>query len=263
MGFATLIEMWVHVCVPAWGQWAAYLAFALWVLDCVVAVAVTISLGILLMSASYQRSLDSITAAQLLPIAARIVAAGAGSEVAPVIPEPQLALGLIITSYVLWAMATPMAFTVLVIYYQRLALYKMPPQEVIVGAFLPLGPLGFGGFTILNLGKRAAEVFPQTATLDPLAGRIMYVLGFFIALIMWGWGLLWFSFAIAALWKIAEDRGVPFNMGWWGVHIPAWRLCLWYDTYCPEAAIAVLSRSWYDLRCCGCGIVGGECCGYC
>jgi hypothetical protein len=91
----------------------------------------------------------------------------------------------------------------------------------------------------------------------------MYVLGFFIALIMWGWGLLWFSFAIAALWKIAEDRGVPFNMGWWGVHIPAWRLCLWYDTYCPEAAIAVLSRSWYDLRCCGCGVVGGECCGYC
>jgi tellurite resistance protein TehA-like permease len=220
MGFATLIEMWVHVCVPAWGQWAAYLAFALWVLDCVVAVAVTISLGILLMSASYQRSLDSITAAQLLPIAARIVAAGAGSEVAPVIPEPQLALGLIITSYVLWAMATPMAFTVLVIYYQRLALYKMPPREVIVGAFLPLGPLGFGGFTILNLGKRAAEVFPQTATLDPLAGRIMYVLGFFIALIMWGWGLLWFSFAIAALWKIAEDRGVPFNMGWWGFTFP-------------------------------------------
>ena len=82
MGFATLIEMWVHVCVPAWGEWAAYVAFAMWVADCIVAVTVTVSLGILLMSASYQRSLDSITAAQLLPIAATIVAAGAGSEVA-------------------------------------------------------------------------------------------------------------------------------------------------------------------------------------
>jgi tellurite resistance protein TehA-like permease len=107
MGFATLIEMWVHVCVPAWGEWAAYLVLALWIVDCVVAVAVTVSLGILLMSESYQRSLDSITAAQLLPIAATIVAAGAGSEVASVMPDPQLALGVIIASYVLWGMATP------------------------------------------------------------------------------------------------------------------------------------------------------------
>lgn len=61
------------------------------------------------MSASHQRSLDSITAAQLLPIAATIVAAGTGSEVANVIPEPQLALGVIIASYVLWGMATPYA----------------------------------------------------------------------------------------------------------------------------------------------------------
>jgi tellurite resistance protein TehA-like permease len=96
----------------------------------------------------------------------------------------------------------------------------MPPREVIVSAFLPLGPLGFGGFTILNLGKRAAEVFPKTVTLDPLAGRIAYILGFFAALIMWGWGLLWFSFAVAALWKTAKEQGVPFNMGWWGFTFP-------------------------------------------
>jgi C4-dicarboxylate transporter/malic acid transport protein len=221
MGFATLIEMWVHVCVPAWGQgWAAYLVLALWIVDCVVAVAVTVSLGILLMSESYQRSLDSITTAQLLPITATIITAGAGSEVASVMPNPQLALGVIIASYVLWGMATPMAFTVLVIYYQRLALHKMPPREVIVSAFLPLGPLGFGGFTILNLGKRAAVIFPQTGTLDPLAGRIAYIIGFFVALIMWGWGLLWFSFALAALVKTAMNGGIPMNMGWWGFTFP-------------------------------------------
>lgn len=40
--------MWVFVCVPAWGEWAAYFAFALWVLDAIVAVSVTLTLGILL-----------------------------------------------------------------------------------------------------------------------------------------------------------------------------------------------------------------------
>lgn len=220
MGFATLINMWVQVCVSAWGVWAAYFAFAIWVLDCIVAVVVTVSLGVLLMSSSYQRSLDSITAAQLLPIAATIVAAGVGSEIASVMPEPQLALGVILTSYALWGMATPMAFVVLTIYFHRLALYKMPSREVIVSVFLPLGPLGFGGFGILNLGKQAAKIFPLTETLDPMAGQIAYVLGFFVAFIMWGWGLLWLSFAVAALWKTAKEQGVPFNMGWWGFTFP-------------------------------------------
>ena len=217
MGFATIVEMWIFVCVPAWGQWAAYVAWALWMLDSVVAVSVTVSLGVLLMSASHQRSLDSITAAQLLPIAATIVAAGTGSEVSAILPNPQYALGTIIASYVMWGMATPMALSVLVMYYQRLALHKMPPREIIVSAFLPLGPLGFGGYTILYLGKMAAVVFPQTHTIDPLAGRIAYVLGFFIALVMWGWGLLWAAFALASIYKA---RPFPFNMGWWGFTFP-------------------------------------------
>ncbi|KAK4555498.1 Plasma membrane sulfite pump involved in sulfite metabolism [Recurvomyces mirabilis] len=217
MGFATIVEMWIFVCVPAWGEWAVYVAWGLWMLDSIVAVSVTVTLGILLMSASHQRSLDTITAAQLLPIAATIVAAGTGSEVAEVLPNPQHALGTIIASYIMWGMATPMAISVLVIYYQRLALHKMPPREIIVSAFLPLGPLGFGGYTILYLGKQAADIFPRTGSVDPMAGSIAYVLGFFIALIMWGWGLLWFALALAAIYK---SRPFPFNMGWWGFTFP-------------------------------------------
>ena len=217
MGFATIVEMWIFVCVPAWGKWAAYVAWALWMIDAIVAVSVTVSLGVMLMSASHQRSLDSITAAQLLPIAATIVAAGTGSEVARVLPNPQYALDTIIVSYVMWGMAVPMAFSVLVIYYQRLALHKMPPREVIVSAFLPLGPLGFGGYTILYLGRVSKTIFPMTSTIDPMAGRLAYVAGFFIALVMWGWGLVWFAFALASIYMA---RPFPFNMGWWGFTFP-------------------------------------------
>jgi len=169
------------------------------------------------MSANHQRALDTITAAQLLPIAATIVAAGTGSRVAGVLPNDDYALGTIITCYVMWGMSLPMAFSVMIIYYQRLALHKMPPREIIVSAFLPLGPLGFGGFTILNLGKMAALIFPRTDTLDPLAGRIAYVLGFFVALLMWGWGLVWMALALASIYK---SRPFPFNMGWWGFTFP-------------------------------------------
>lgn len=48
MGFATLIESFVLVCVPIWGEWAAYFAWGCWILDSIVAVSVTVTLGILL-----------------------------------------------------------------------------------------------------------------------------------------------------------------------------------------------------------------------
>lgn len=169
------------------------------------------------MSASHQRSLDTITAAQLLPIAATIVAAGTGSETAAILPHPQYALGTLLASYVMWGMGMPLAISVLVMYYQRLALHKMPPREVIISAFLPLGPLGFGGYTILYLGKVAKDVFPKTDTLDPMAGHIAYVLGFFVALVMWGYGLIWFALALASIHK---SRRFPFNLGWWGFVFP-------------------------------------------
>lgn len=52
MGFATIVELWIFVCVPAWGPWAAYVGWAMWMLDSVVAISVTVGLGILLQVAS-------------------------------------------------------------------------------------------------------------------------------------------------------------------------------------------------------------------
>ena len=99
------------------------------------------------MSQEHQSSLDKITAAQLLPIAATIVAAGTGSAVAQILPNLDHARDTIMISYAMWDMSVPLAMSVLVMYYQRLAVHKLPPREVIVSCFLPLGPLGMGGYT--------------------------------------------------------------------------------------------------------------------
>ena len=163
------------------------------------------------------KSLERFTASQLLPIAATVVAAGTGAEVAETLRDPHNALGTLIACYILWGMGTPLAMTVIVMYYQRLAVHKLPPREVIVSCFLPLSSLGFGGYTIMYLGKVARHVLPATDTLDPLAGPVMYVLGCFLALIMWGFGLIWFVIAIVSIYSA---RPFPFNMGWWGFTFP-------------------------------------------
>jgi len=220
MGFATIVQGWVKLCVPYWGEWSVTVGWAAWIIDAVVSVAVTISLSIILMTTPNPQALHRITAAQLLPIAATVVASGAGTAVVPYLP-PDRALGTIIACYVMWGMSTPLALAVLVMYYQRLALHKLPPREVVVSSFLPLGPMGMGGFAIMRLGTVSRIVFPQTEFFQSqgitIAGDVFYVLGAFTSLIMWAFGLTWLCFALASIYL---SRPFPFNMGWWGFTFP-------------------------------------------
>jgi tellurite resistance protein TehA-like permease len=44
-----------------------------------------------------------------------------------------------------------------------------------------------------------------------------YVLGVFISLVMWSFGLIWLVFALAT---VVYSSPFPFNMGWWGFTFP-------------------------------------------
>jgi tellurite resistance protein TehA-like permease len=215
MGFATIVNMTVFVCVPAWGPWAATLAWTLWWIDVVISVATCMFLPFIIMH-KHDTRLEHMTAAWLLPIVSTIVAAASGGIVAQVLSNPQHALWTLITSYILWGTGVPLAMVVLVMYFHRLTVHKLPPREVIVSVFLPLGPLGQGGFAIMQLGKVAMDIFPKTNSLVLGSGETLYTVGFGVALVMWGYGLVWLFFALAT---ISRTR-FPFNMGWWGFTFP-------------------------------------------
>ncbi|KAF2138781.1 uncharacterized protein K452DRAFT_233711 [Aplosporella prunicola CBS 121167] len=217
MGLTTIINMFIFVCIQeaGWGPWANKLAWVLWWIDVVMAIACACGLPFL-MTYVHPTSLSTMTAAWLLPAATPIVTSANGATVASILSNPQHALWTIIVSYVLWGIGLPMALLTLVIYFHRLAMHKLPPREVIVSVFLPLGPLGQGGFSIMNLGKMALEVFPKTGTLHPMAGEILYVSAFFTAIVLWGFGIVWAFFAVASI----SRSKFPFNMGWWGFTFP-------------------------------------------
>jgi Voltage-dependent anion channel len=68
------------------------------------------------------------------------------------------------------------------------------------------------------LGKLSTTLFPQL-TSSPLkdTGPALYVVGLFVGIIEWSFGLVWFFFAIAAIHRSGK---LPFNMGWWGFTFP-------------------------------------------
>lgn len=166
-----------------------------------------------------QNKIGTITGSWLLPIVSTIVAAASGGIVAGVIPHENEKLITLIVSYVLWATGVPLAMCVITLYLLRLTTDSLPPKAVIVSSFLPLGPLGQGGFGIMQMGKIAREVFPKQHSLPAVqnAGDILYVMGFLIGIIMWGFGLVWLTFAAAT---IFHSKRFPFNMGWWGFTFP-------------------------------------------
>lgn len=215
MGLATIVNMVVFVCVPAWGAWATTLAWTLWWIDVVFSVATCFYLPFMIMH-KHDSALPTMTAVWLLPIVSTIVASASGGIVAQVLPNPQHALWAVITSYILWGTGFPLAMVVLVMYFHRLTIHHLPAREVIVSVFLPLGPLGQGSFAIMQLGKVARDVFPLTETLDPSAGTTFYNVGHAFALIIWGYGLIWLFFALASITR----SKFPFNMGWWGFTFP-------------------------------------------
>lgn len=170
----------------------------------------------------HKPALSSMTAAWLLPVVAPIVAAASGGIVADVLSQPNHALWTLIVSYILWGTGVPLAMAILVIYFLRLTVHNLPPREVIVSVFLPLGPLGQGGFGIMQFGKVSMRIFPLTNTLPVVraAGgkpeHMLYVLGWAMALIMWGFAMVWLFFALASI----SRSKFPFNMGWWGFTFP-------------------------------------------
>jgi Voltage-dependent anion channel len=152
----------------------------------------------------------------LLPIVASEVAAASGGLVAPHLAAPEAFLVLIL-SYVLWACSVPLAMSVLVLLFLRLALHKLPERDMGVSAWLALGPIGTGALGLVVLGGAAAPIFAANGLAS--VGEVAFGLGAIGGLMLWGYGVWWLSLAILKTVRYLRG-GLPFNLGWWGFTFP-------------------------------------------
>lgn len=230
-----IINMMIFAC-SHWGSGLIYLAWSFWWLDAIISMATCISMPFIVMH-RHRPGLDKTTATLLLPIVPAVVAAATGGIVADALPSSGHAYATLVVSYALWGIGQALSGCVLALYFHRLTIHSLPPRDVIVSVFLPIGPLGQGGFGIQQLGKVALKVVPQTAMfrvsgVDAARGaEFLYFLGVFFGIVMWGFALAWVCFALISL---RTTRSFPFNMGWWGFTFPlgVWATCanaLWQN----------------------------------
>lgn len=216
------------ICCKGWGRGFIYLTWSFWWVDVVLSMAVCIGISFIMM-AHHKPDFQTLTAALLLPIVPNIVVAGTGSLVAEILPNDYHSWTTIVTSYVLWGIGQFFTACVVAIYFMRLSIYHLSPGDVIVSTFIPIAPLGQGGFGIQKLGRMALHRLPKTKAFVALgvgntrSGEVLYVIGVFLAILMWGFGLIWLAFAIIS---VVRTKNIPYNLGWWGSIFPLGVLAL-------------------------------------
>lgn len=216
MGLATIINGFLVFGLPRWGDGVIQVAEILWWLD----VAMSLACGVLIpymMFTRQEHSIDQMTAVWLLPVVAAEVAAASGGLLAPHLAEAHSQLVVLVTSYVLWAFSLPVAFSILTILLLRMALHKLPHENMAASSWLALGPIGTGALGMLLLGADAPAIFAANGL--PGIGEIAAGLGLVAGITLWGFGLWWMLIAVLITVRYLR-AGIPFNLGWWGFTFP-------------------------------------------
>ncbi|TBN38536.1 TDT family transporter [Pseudomonas sp. BGI-2] len=216
MGLATIINGFLVFGLPRWGDGVIHVAEVLWWLD----VAMSVACGVLIpymMFTRQEHSIDQMTAVWLLPVVAAEVAAASGGLLAPHLADAHSQLVMLTTSYVLWAFSLPVAFSILTILLLRMALHKLPHENMAASSWLALGPIGTGALGMLLLGADAPAIFAANGL--PGMGEIAAGLGLVAGITLWGFGFWWMLMAVLITVRYLRD-GIPFNLGWWGFTFP-------------------------------------------
>lgn len=219
MALATVLNGCLVFGVPWLGETSVHIAQVLWWIDVALALAV-VWLVPYYMFTAHRHELANMTAVWLLPFVACEVAAASGGLLMPHLATAP-ALIVLSVSYFLWGISLPLALTILVIYFQRLVIHKLPGKELAATMWLPLGPTGTGALSLLTLsqGAKAAllhtDLTPAWQSLLLMAAN-MNIVGAWIFIGLASW---WAGTALILTIHYVRS-GIPFNLSFWSYTFP-------------------------------------------
>ncbi|WP_296082309.1 TDT family transporter [uncultured Agrobacterium sp.] len=238
MGLATIINGFLIYGIPHIGDTAVAIATTLWWIDVTLSLACGLAIPFMMFTRQ-SHSIDQMTAVWLLPIVASEVAAVSGGLLLPHIADAQTQLTVLMTSLVLWACSVPLAMSVLVILFLRMAVHKLPHVNMAASSWLALGPIGTGALGLLVMSQAGPAVLSANglASVAPAFGGASF-LG---AILLWGYGIWWLATAVLITLRYLRE-GLPFNIGWWGYTFPLGVFAvatLRLSTMVPMSSIAI------------------------
>lgn len=167
-----------------------------------------------------------MTSVWLLPVVTLIVASASGGVIAPaLLPYSQYHALLTLTlSTVMVAIGVSLALMILTMYLLRLIVHGVPRGAGVLSVFIPLGPMGQGGYSILLLGQGFRSVLPLKSNSEVLSqastGEMINVICVCVAFVLWALGTMWFLYAVLAVQEVLRQGRFPFKLPFWGLIFP-------------------------------------------
>ncbi|KAH9931134.1 voltage-dependent anion channel [Epithele typhae] len=229
MGAATLINVAVGLIYEDYGFGGKPFLYALWAfwwLDVIISLFCAFVV-VHVMKARQKHALDKMTSIWLLPVVTLIVASSSGGVIAPAMAEinPSYALLTLTVSASLVFIGLGLAFMILTTYLLRLILYGVPAGPGVLSVFIPLGPMGQGGFSILLLGQGFRTALPLAYGDSPVLrlvaiGEIVDVVALCVGMVLWALATMWLIYALLALYEVLRNTRFPFKQAFWGIIFP-------------------------------------------
>lgn len=173
-----------------------------------------------------KHTLESITAGWVLPILPLLTCAGTGGILAaPLLSfSASKSLTTLAAATVCASMGLALAFMLLALYLLRLVLHGPPRGPGVVSVYIPLGPLGQGGYDLLLLGAGYDAVLPLPGNATVLGaegvGMVVRVVVLVVALALWAVGTMWLLYGLLATADVLWHDHVHFKQAFWSLLYP-------------------------------------------
>jgi len=229
MGANTLIGVGTTVIHGHYGFGGRAFLFTLWGLWWIdVAVSALCCWGLIhVMITKHSHSLSEMTSAWVLPVVTLIVASSAGGELALALHPYSVTGALTSLAFTIFMVSVglTLAFMILTIYFYRLILHDFPSGLSIVSSFIPLGPMGQAGFSVLIIGQSMKEFLPVPGSSSPFlqsgrTGEIVFAVCVCVGFFLWALATMWLIYALLGIQHVLRRTRIPFKLSFWGMIFP-------------------------------------------
>jgi tellurite resistance protein TehA-like permease len=168
-----------------------------------------------------------MTSVWLLPAVTLIVPSSVGGELAQSLHAHSTTCALTTLAFTIFILSIGLvlAFVILTIYFDRLIKHGFPQGSSIVSSFMPLGPFGQAGFSVLTIGKFMKEALPVAGSTSPFlgspyTGEVVFALCVCISFVLWAIATMWLVYALLGIQYILRRTRVSFGLSFWGMIFP-------------------------------------------
>jgi tellurite resistance protein TehA-like permease len=229
MGCATLLNtgLVINQSYGFGGVKFLYFLWAMWWLDS--AFSFIIAFGMIyVMMTRQEHTLAKMTGVWLLPVVTLVVASSSGGNLCAALKPINYTLAMLSGAFSITMVVIGLVLAMMFItcYVLRLVIHGPPEPALVLSAFIPLGPLGQGGYSLLVAGADLAELFPVRVGQDlnfpnaEITGDAFQIALFCGAFVLWSMGIAIITIAFMTIFEVARKNKLPFGMAYWGLVFP-------------------------------------------